>query len=47
VGRKLMKRNLNNPEINDVELNGFNSGVYIIHISSSTQKTSKRISWIK
>lgn len=47
AGRKLMNANLQDIEINDVEMNGFNSGVYIIHISSSAQTTSKRISWIK
>lgn len=46
VGRKLMQRNLGETEINEVEMNGLNSGIYIIHINSSIQNISKRISWV-
>ncbi len=47
AGRKLIYRKLNTSTINDVEMDGLISGVYLITISSSTQKVSKKISWIK
>ena len=47
AGRKLMTRNLIASEVNDVEMDGIVSGVYLVSISSSTQRVSKKISWIK
>ena len=47
AGRKLMASKLTDANINDIEMSGFKSGVYVIHISSSTHKMSKKISWIQ
>jgi hypothetical protein len=48
AGRKLLSRKLNATEINDVEMNGIISGVYVVYISSSPTKSSgKKLNWIK
>jgi hypothetical protein len=47
AGRKLINRKLNNSNINDVEMNGLISGFYLVSISSTTQRISKKISWVK
>ncbi|NQU51930.1 MAG: T9SS type A sorting domain-containing protein, partial [Bacteroidetes bacterium] len=47
AGRKLVSRKLNQSEINDVKMDGLISGVYVVFINSSTQKVSKKISWIR
>jgi hypothetical protein len=47
TGRKVLNRNLSSSEVNDVEMGDLTSGVYVVYISSSTQKVSRKISWIK
>lgn len=46
-GRQLTTNRLTKSETNDVDMAGLRSGIYIVTISSSTQKISKKISWIK
>ncbi len=47
LGRKLIQRQLTQKGYNEVEMDGIKSGSYIVFIQSSTQKVSKKISWIK
>lgn len=47
TGRKLLTRNLNDKELNDVDMGELISGFYIVFISSTTQRVSKKISWVK
>lgn len=47
TGRKMLNRKLNSTEVNDVEMGNLTSGIYIVYISSSTQKVSRKISWVK
>jgi hypothetical protein len=47
AGRKLLNKKLNNTLVNDVNMEGLKSGLYVVSISSSTKQMSKKISWIK
>lgn len=47
TGRKILNRKLNSKEVNDVEMGDLTNGVYVVYISSSAQKVSKKISWVK
>ncbi len=47
LGRKLIQHSLNQDGVSEVEMGGLKSGAYAVCIRSSTQKVSKKISWIK
>jgi hypothetical protein len=47
LGRKLIQDQLTSDGFNEVKMDGFKSGTYVVFIQSSTQKISKKISWIK
>jgi myo-inositol-hexaphosphate 3-phosphohydrolase len=47
AGRKLLTRNLNNSELNDVNMGGLVSGFYLVSVRSEIQEGSKKISWVK
>ncbi|NQU87485.1 MAG: T9SS type A sorting domain-containing protein [Mariniphaga sp.] len=46
-GRKLLNQKHGLSEVNDVKMGELKSGVYVVSIISSTQKVSKKISWVK
>jgi hypothetical protein len=47
AGHKMQHKMLNETEINDVEMDELASGIYVVVINSSTQRVSKKFSWIK
>lgn len=47
AGRKLLKSKLNNTEHNEVDMGQLISGFYLVSVSSSAQRVSKKISWVK
>jgi hypothetical protein len=47
AGRKLINRKLAAIKVNEVNMDGLISGVYIVFISSSKQNINKKISWIR
>lgn len=46
AGRQLLKHRLLPNEVNDVMMNRIESGIYLIQISSTTERISKKINWI-
>jgi hypothetical protein len=47
AGHKMLHKTLNETDVNDVEMNKLTSGMYVVFINSSTQRVSKKFSWIK
>jgi hypothetical protein len=47
LGRKLLHQLLQRDGASEIEMGDLKSGAYIVCINSSTQKVSKKISWIK
>jgi hypothetical protein len=46
-GRQLKRIRLEASEINNVDMTGLRTGLYVILISSSTQRISRKLSWIE